>query len=223
MSLLARTVGRFTWLAPGRIATRLHRFALAEQGSMIDLTIAARLTQSPTRAAAYLAHAGDEARHARMFETQANEWASRAGIALALPRADVEHLFETLGEVGFLALVHRGERSGLREFEVYRDQFARRGEPRTALVFDAILPDERRHEATSWAMLVEVSGSEAQARRALRSAAMRAAWRSWLRAGRTIGRAVYVVLTAMLYLLCAPLALAVRIARPTPRGSLRAP
>lgn len=224
MSVLARTVGRLTWSFPARTARRLHRFALAEQASMIDLVIAARRTPSAARAARYLAHAADEQRHARMFSAHAREWAERANVPPPPPpRADVEHLFDTLGEAGFLALVHLGERHGRRDFEQYRAQFARRGEARTAAIFEAVLADERRHEASSWALLVEVAGSEGAARRALLKIGARQAWRAWLRAGRVLGNAVYVVLAALLYLACAPLALAVRAALPSPSGFVRTP
>ncbi len=223
MSLLARTVGRISWSFPARTAWRLHRFALAEQASMIDLVLAARATPSPARAAAYLAHAADEARHCRMFTTHAREWAERAGIeAPPAPHADVEHLYQTLGEVAFLALVYRGERHGRRDFEAYRALFARRGETKTAALFEAVVADERRHEESARALLVEVAGDEGAARRALARAALRDAFRAWMRLGRAWSSALYVVTTALLYLACAPLALAVRLARPAPRGFVRA-
>ena len=189
---------------------------------MIDLVLAARLTTSPSRAAAYLAHAADEARHAKMFSAHAREWAERAGLdALPPVRADVEHLFESLGETAFLALVHRGERHGRADFEVYRAQFERRGEHKTVALFDAVLVDERRHEARSREMLLAVAGSELAARRALRFAALRATWRAWLRLGRGMGRALYAALASVLYVLAAPIALAVRIAQPARSGFVR--
>ena len=64
---LARASSPWVWRSPARAARKLHGFALAEHGSMLDLRLAAARTTSPARAAAYLRHADDEARHAQMF------------------------------------------------------------------------------------------------------------------------------------------------------------
>lgn len=209
MTLAARTVGLATWRWPGRTSRRFARFALAEEGSMIDLRIAARLTASPERAARYLAHAADEERHARMFAAHAREWAERAGLDAPAPaHADVEHLFEQLGEERFLAFVHRGERRGRRQFERYRDHFAARGETKTAALFAAVIDDERRHESYTGALLVEIAGARAGRRRA--EVAVWEAWRTWLRAGRAVTGVLYAAAMLLVYVLAAPLALVLR-------------
>jgi rubrerythrin len=210
VSLLARTLGVLTWRSPARTARRLASFARAEEGSLIDLRIAARLTASVERAAAYLRHAADEEKHARMFASHAREWSERAGVALEHGPVDGEHLFQRLGEIGFLAFVHRAESRGRREFEAYRDDFRRRGEPRSAALFEVILEDERRHEAYSRALLVELAGSERAARMALGRALAWEAWRTWRRAGSALAGGLYAVLVALLYLAMAPLAWAMR-------------
>lgn len=180
---------------------------------MIDLRIAARLTSSPERAATYLAHAADEERHARMFGAHAREWAERAGLPGAAPEhADVEHLFERLGEERFVAFVHRGERRGRVQFEHYRDHFARRGEEKTAALFGAIVEDERRHEETSGALLVALAGPRASRVRV--EVALWEAWRTWLRLGRALSGVVYALAMAVVYVLSAPLALAMRLRAP---------
>lgn len=210
MTWLARTIGLASWASPLRTSRRLARFALAEEGSMIDLRVAARLTPSAARAARYLAHAADEERHARMFGSHARDWAERAGAAPPPPaHADAEDLFERLGEARFLAFVHRGERRGRREFEQYRAHFARRGETRTVAIFETILEDERRHEAESRALLVELAGERA-ARRASLEVTLWESWRTWLRVGRASSALLYTLVMALVYLASAPLALALR-------------
>ena len=85
-------------------------------------------------------------------------------------------------------------------------------------MFEAILVDERRHESYTWALLVALSGSEPRARMALRRAALWEAWRVYRRAGRALAKALYVALMWVLYVLVAPLALMVRLARPERAG-----
>jgi hypothetical protein len=85
-------------------------------------------------------------------------------------------------------------------------------------MFDAILGDERRHEAYSRELLVELTGGEDAARRALRRAAALAAWRGWRRTGSAMGRAMYVVVMTVVFVLLAPFALAVRALQPARRG-----
>jgi rubrerythrin len=211
LTLLARTIGLASWAFPVRTSRRLARFALAEEGSMVDLRIAARLTPSPERAAKYLEHAADEERHARMFRAHAHEWAERARASSEGPsHADVEYLFERLGETRFLAFVHRGERRGRMQFEHYRDHFARRRESRTAALFETILEDERRHEAYSRELLVALVGERGATRAGLEVAAWQA-WRTWRRLGRAMGGALYVAVMTLVYLLSAPLAIALRL------------
>ena len=59
---LARLLAPLAWRTPARAARKLQSFARAEQGSMLDLRLAAARTPSPARAALYLRHADDEAR-----------------------------------------------------------------------------------------------------------------------------------------------------------------
>ncbi|HVV82944.1 MAG TPA: ferritin-like domain-containing protein, partial [Kofleriaceae bacterium] len=167
---------------------------------------AAHATTSLDRRVRYLRHALDETRHAAMFTRRANELRAARGLPPAgPPRADTEALFARLGEVGFLAFVHRGERRGRRQFEVYARHFGRRGDDRTRALFEAILVDERQHEAYTRELLVELCG-ERGARRALRRAGRWEAWRTWRRAGRALAAALYTVAMTALYLVIAPLA-----------------
>jgi hypothetical protein len=212
---IARLVTPIVWRLPGHPARKLAGFSRAEQGSRLDLLLAARRSPSLARRAAYIRHALDETRHASMFYRRADELRRAAGRpAWGPPRADCESLYDRLGELGFLAFVHRGERRGREQFELYRDHFARRGDERTRGLFAAILEDETRHERYTRALLIELAGGEAPARRALSRAAAWGAWRAWRRAGRATVRPIFAVAMLIIYVLVMPFGwLGARLAR----------
>lgn len=215
----ARLLNPLVWRRPAHVARKLYGFALAEHGSMLDLRLAARLTDSPERAAAYLRHADDETRHAQMFGKRARQLAREAGLAPLPPvRADTEQLFVNLGELDFLAFVHLGEARAIEQFGTYIRHFEQHGREREASLFSTILVDERRHADYTRALLVEAAGSEAGARKALRRVQRWEAWRTWLRAGRFLAERVYVLAMLLVYLAAAPLGLLVRMVRPIQAG-----
>ena len=219
MSWAARILDPIVWRIPGRAARKFFSFALAEHGSLLDLTLAARATSSSERAALYLRHAGDEARHAKLFAARSAALRQARGAEpFGDPRADTENLFERLGEVDFLAFVHRGERRGRRQFEAHRDYFARRGDSESRALFEGIIADEARHESYTRELLVELAGGEDSARAALRRAGRWKAWRTWRRMGRALTQRLYALLMMALYLAIAPMAVIVRIARPERTG-----
>ncbi len=186
---VTRLLCRWTWRNP---AKRFHSFAQAELSSRYDMLAAANQTADPERAAAFLRHAADEARHARVFHTRAKD----LGYTEELD-ADFEHLYARLGEDEFLAFVHRGESRALQQFAVWRKWL---GEGRDRVILDSVLPDEIRHAKYTG----EWSGSG-------RRVAFWELRRSWLRRGRAITGVVYTGLTTFLYLTLAPLALWVRL------------
>lgn len=202
MKLLVRATTPIVWRIPGHPARKLASFARAEQGSRIDLLAAARLTESTARKAAYLRHAMDETRHASMFWRRAKEL---SGQPLPSPQADTEDLFARLGEARFLAFVHRGEKRGRQQFEVYAKHFEKTGDERTAAMFGAILQDEIRHESYTLDLLVDLVGP-ARARKELRWAAMWEAWRTWRRMGRAMANVVFVLAMMVVYLVASPIA-----------------
>ncbi|MGE0871941.1 MAG: ferritin-like domain-containing protein [Kofleriaceae bacterium] len=204
---VVRLVTPIVWRVPGHGARKLYGFARAEQGSRIDLLQAAAHTSSLSRRAQYLRHALDETRHAAMFWRRSTELRSEEHRAVfGPPMADVEDLFVRLGETRFLAFVHRGERRGREQFELYARHFGRRGDTRTQKLFEAILVDEHRHERYTRELLVEVAGSEQAALRELRWAALWEAWRGWRRAGRTLAGALYVLAMTAVYVVAGPFA-----------------
>src|SRR5262245_53444391 len=186
---------------------------------MLDLRAAASQTPSPARRALYLRHALDEARHATMFGRRSAELRrARGQPSFGAPRADTERLFERLGEIGFLAFVHRGERRGRAQFEAYRAFFDRRGDHKTRAMFEAILADERRHESYTLEVLRELAGGDGAASAALRRAAIWEAWRTWRRAGRFVAQGIYGVTMVVLYVSLAPFALLLGAIRRPRRG-----
>lgn len=218
--LLARWLNPLVWRWPGHAARKLHAFALAEQGSMLDMRIAAARTESPQRAAAYLRHADDEARHAQMFARRARKLASesRTPRQLGPLAADCEQLFQSLGELDFLAFVHTGEARALAQFDTYVAWFATHEREQDRLLFETIMVDERRHAAYTRALLLELAGNEAVAKQALRRVARWELGRRWLRSGRFVAERVYLLTMLIVYVLAAPLSLLVRVARPIRRG-----
>jgi hypothetical protein len=161
----------------------------------------------------------DESRHATMFARRASELQLRRGMpSYGAPRADVDHLYTLLGEVDFLAFVHRGECRARTQFEIYQRYFERHDDAKTAAVFARVLEDERRHELYTRELLVRVSGGERAARRALRRSARWEAMRSWLRWGRGASGHVFTAAMWLLYVAIAPLALLVRWRAPRATG-----
>jgi hypothetical protein len=104
------------------------------------------------------------------------------------------------------------------QFEVHRDAFAKRGDDKTRALFEALIADERRHEAYTWELLIEMAGGEIAARAALRRAAAWEAWRIWRRAGRALAQLIYMALMSVLFVALLPWSLLVRVFRPVRTG-----
>jgi len=212
---LARLTAPIAFRTRARTAKQLFAFALAEQESMLELRAAAARCPSPERSAAYLRHALDEERHATMFAAHAAEIRRALGKPpWGHPRTGCENLFERLGEVGFLAFVHRGEARGRAQFEAYEAHFAARGDDKLRALFAALVADERRHEAYTRALLFAHEGAP----RALAKVAIAEGFRAWRRAGQGLARLVYVAAMSLVYALLAPFALLVKRLRPVRSG-----
>ncbi len=218
-AIVARLLNPIVWRVPGHGARKLFGFSLAEHGSMLDLASAAQLAPTAERRARYLRHMLDEARHARMFALRSSELRLGEGKqSLGFPVADTEDLFVSLGEVRFLAFVHRGESRGRRQFETYRDWFERQGDRKSQALFNAIIRDEARHESYTYDLLVELAGSPARARAELRAASLWEKWRTWRRLGRFLAEKAYFVLMGLIYLVSGPLTLLATGWRRKPTG-----
>ena len=210
-ALLARLVNPIIWRIPGHAARKLFGFSLAEHGSMLDLAGAAQNAPTAERRATYLRHMLDEARHARMFALRSSELRLASGEqSLGFPVADTEELFDRLGEVRFIAFVHRGESRGRKQFESYRDWFERRGDRKSQALFAAIIRDELRHEQYTHDLLVDLAGGKRKAQAELRAAALWEAWRTWRRLGRFVAEKSYFVVMTVIYGICGPFAVLFR-------------
>ncbi len=218
-ALIARILAPVTFASRRRIARQLFKFALAEQESMLELRAAAAQCSSPERRAQYLRHALDEERHASMFAAHAADIRRSLGLpGWGAPRTGSEDLFERLGEVRFLAFVHRGERRGRVQFEVYARYFAARGDDKLRALFQALVADEREHERYTLAYLAELSGD---AGAELRWVGAWEALRAWRRLGQASARVFYVASMTLLYLTLLPFATYMSLARPDRRGAWR--
>ena len=198
------------WLA-GRL---FEDFARSEWESKLDLAQAAAHTPSVERAALYVLHAEDEARHTRMFAKRAGELASGFGSADRVEaRVAPTGLFETLGELDFLAFVHHGESRALEELEARRFVLRAAGDLRSVDVLDAVMTDERRHAAYTRALLVDLVGLP-DANRRVRRQQVREAGRLFRARGLALVRPLLVLLLGALYLVTGPvLTLAARVRR----------
>lgn len=205
MLLLARLMRPLRWRKPRSTARMLLAFARAERSSFYDMMEAANATADLPRKAQYLAHAVDEARHAKMFTLRALELDPSRSADPTLFQSDFEHLFTRLGEKRFMAFVHVGERRGRAQMQLFRDELQAlegtpRADPKTRALLDAVMKDETQHESYSLALTSTLGGSLVGAR----------AWelrRGWLRAGATVTGALFTLIMSVLYLLLFPLAL----------------
>jgi rubrerythrin len=187
------------------LSATLHGFARTEAASVVDLRRAAAGTNDVARRALYLKHAMDEARHAFVFAILADELRAREGLAaLGHPRPAPDDLYDRLGEADFLAVVHRGERRGRKQFETLIARAAVIREPKVRAALAAILEDERRHESYTRETLVALAG-EAGARRALAKAAAWEVWRAFRRLGRGMAERLWALLVIVLFLTLLPL------------------
>lgn len=214
---LLRLTRGLRWRTPRETALLLLGFSRAEQSSYLDMMAAANGGADPIRRAQYLRHALDEQRHATMFRLRAFELAPTLKGDPRLVRADFERLFERLGEAGFIAFVHMGERRGRARLTAFRDELAARGDHKTRALLDAILVDEAEHDRYTAELLGALPNGAALSRRVR-------AWelgRAWRRTGAALSGVVFELLMRLLYLLAAPLAF-IEKRSAKPRGFVKA-
>jgi hypothetical protein len=205
---VAKLRNLLAWGIPGRGATKIFGFALMEHANMLDLHAAAVLTESPERRAAYLQHMLDEARHARMFVARAVELRLEAALpSLGFPIADSQNLFETLGELRFLAFVHRGEVRASRQLRTYAELYREQGDGESSAMLAAVAEAEHRHEQYANDLLTKLAGPK-QARAEVRAVIAWEAWRTWRRMGMAVAGLAYYLSMLAVYFVLGPLAAA---------------
>jgi hypothetical protein len=163
---IARLRQRPVWRDPYRKYRTLVSFSETEEDAGKDLVRAGRRIADPELRAHVERHAADELRHARLFRARAAELAAEHRLPLAGPLAPdrvfdlsvarpglaldshgffVAGLIDELGELAYVAMLHRAESRAAELFEDFRELTA--DDPATRAVFDDILRDERYHVA----------------------------------------------------------------------------
>lgn len=226
---------RSVWSDPLRKRLTLESFAVTEEDGGRDLAAAARRVSEPELRAHLERHAQDEVRHAELFRQRARELSAEAtaGAQLGKPydlsrgrragELDAHGflnagLFDEMGEVEYLAMVHVAERRAAELFSVHAELNG--DDLETRAIFEDILRDEKYHVAYTGRFLDQwrAQGRADEVRRALKSARgsrLIGAWkRLGARAGAGFGR---VVLFVFYWTLLAPFGLLAR-RRPEPGG-----
>ncbi len=235
----ARRRYRAVWSSPARKRATLELFARTEADGARDVAAAARRTRDPWLHEHLTRHAADEERHAALFRERAAVLAASAAARVPSPtglerafdldagRADLDThgflqagLYDELGEVAYLAMLHVAEKRAAALFRLHRDLLD--GDPDTQAIFDSILRDEAYHVAYTGQVLKrwraagrgrEVERALEEARGARLLAALR---RAGARSATSLGRVLLLVLQLTLLLPAAWLA-----RRSIPRGGWR--
>ena len=216
---LALRRSRSIWTDSVRRYRTLQSFSETELDGGKDLSLAARRVSDADLRLHLERHAKDEERHAALFRTRAAEVkADAARGALAedesdrawdISRGRGAHdgdahgffhagLFDELGEVAYVAMLHVAECRAAELFALHRDGAA--SDPQTQRIFEEILKDEKYHVAYTKKFLDKWSaqGRTSEVSRGLRAAKgsrLLGAWRRLgLRSGATFSRAVLLVL-----------------------------
>lgn len=195
----------FVHASPWLAARLFESFARSEWESKLELEQAAARTSDTTRAALYLRHAADEARHTRMFKKRAQALHAEYGCSSRVEsQVTPTGLFDRLGELDFLAFVHHGEARAIEELEVRCTILRAANDPRSVALLETILHDERRHAAYTWRLLVQAS-DEPSARRRVRRQTWREARGLLRKRGLLLVRPLLLLGLTSLYLVFGPL------------------
>lgn len=221
-----RRRSRAAWSDPLRKRATLELFARTEADGGRDLAVAASRTRDPWLREHLERHASDEERHARLFRERAAALGESGGpradvsersLNMAPERADFDahgfmsaNLYDELGEVAYVAMLHVAERRAAELFTMHRDLLG--DDAATRAVFERILKDEVYHVAYTGTALERwrKAGRDAEVRTALAAARgerrLDGLRRLGARAGTNLGRALLFVLQATLLLPAVPIA-----------------
>lgn len=219
---MLRPLHRVIWNAPLRRARKLMEFAEIEASGGRDLVRASELTSDPRLRKLYLAHAADEAHHARIFRARALALSARAQASDAaawlapgergLAGLDVE----AENDRSLLAFVHLSEHAAARDFAAYSRVLHH--DPETRAIFGRVLRDEEFHMRYSFAELQRLAGPTS--RSAIWKARLRRLWQAYLRLAMAFADLISTGLLIIQYfVLLPPFALmARRVAAREPQG-----
>lgn len=231
---------RPVWSDPLRKRRTLESFAVTEEDGGRDLAAAAGHVAEPELRAHLARHARDELRHAELFRERARELSddasatSHADAAYDLSRGRKQGeldahgflnagLYDELGEVEYVAMLHTAERRAAELFSVHAELNA--ADPRTRAIFEEILRDEKYHVAYTGRFLEHwrAEGRADEVRRVLREARGSRWFGAWKRLGARSGASFGRALLFLFYCtLLAPFGLLARRTRARD-GGWRAP
>lgn len=218
------------WADPIRTIRTLESFARTEADGARDIATAALRTVDPELQRHFTRHAADERRHAELFARRAA--ALRAEHPQAPPPDDdkrldldrsrrsadvdahgffVAGLFDELGEVAYVAMLHVAERRAAALFTTQRA--LTRHDPQTRAIFEEILRDEQYHVAYTKSMLAQWrrQGRGREVGTALTSARGQRLLGAWKRLGARSAHGLGRVLLALVYwTVCVPFGLVAR-------------
>ena len=231
------------WADPHRKLLTLESFADTEEDGGKDLISAAKHMTDQEILGHMDRHADDEVRHSRMFRDRAAEVAEAQGRHLGAKDEEMGRaydlagrrspdqvnshgffqagLFDEMGEVGYIAMVHVAEKRAAHIFARHLNAARAAQDPQTAEIFASILRDEKYHVAWTGTILERWrrEGRGAEVSRALRSAKRGRLLDRWRSLGlRSAAGFSFVLLVVVYWTLLAPFGLIARMTRAAEPG-----
>ena len=196
---IIRIVTPLTLRSKRRVCQLLRRFAITEADSAWQLIQALNRIDDDELKARLFHNAMEELHHAELFGGLADQFSDHPPSAVVLPR---RHLFaESPSPAAFEAYHYVGELDVFEQFEAYA-RAAPLGPIRDT--FLAIRADESGHQLIAREALVRLAGSNAKAKRLVRSVRRQRLWDSLKRGANAIGDAVSVLLLTGIFSLFGP-------------------
>ncbi len=212
----AHLLNTIIWNLPKKTSKRLYTFSSTASSSALEWSLAANLTSSDARAAIYVRHVQDARKHSEMFLHHVNDIRKEQGEpSLPHPRISHEALFNLLGEIRFLALIHHTKEKNTRRFSSYTRYFNRKGNVPLAALCNTILQDDIRHMNAAYELLAGLCGDKEAVRRELSAARLLDLRRRWMHAGRMLTGKLFFIITLPVYPLFLPYKLLMLRARTT--------
>jgi hypothetical protein len=216
---LARRRYRSVWTDPVRRFRTLVSFSETEEDGGKDLLAAARRIRDADLRGHILRHAADERRHASMFRMRAAEVREAAGGDSGDGASDKAYdlgrgrgggdldahgffnagLYDELGEVAYVAMLHVAEQRAAEFFELHHSLTEHDAETRA--VFESILKDEKYHVAYTGRILEKWrrEGRGAEVDKGLKGARASRFMGAWKRLGVRSGGAFSRIMMRVMY------------------------
>jgi len=220
-SFLLRRKSRAIWQDPLRRYRTLQSFSETEEDGGHDLIAAAGRISDPELREHILRHADDEVRHAELFRTRATEvrdlamagrgaegkdagrgydlTGTRSGIDLDSHGFFNAGIYDEIGEVAYVAMLHVAEQRAAEAFTIHRDLNAH--DPETVALFESILKDEKYHVSYTGRFLDKwrSEGREREVEEGLSKAKSSRFIGAWKRLGIRSGASFSKVLLLVMY------------------------